>query len=137
MGAHKIFCSLVETLGYSRVHAAILSCLFVRKEMSLREIAEKTGYSLPAVSLSLDMLELLGLIRRFRKDKSKEIFVAIEGDLLLALKEIVLMKINRGISKALDELKKEGGDEAEKIEKEILRLKKYVSALNEVGVPEN
>lgn len=81
------------------------------------------------------MLEILGLIKRFRKDNTKEVYVGLEGDLLLALKEIVLMKIQRGIEGAVEQLKDEKGKEAEEIMNEILRLKKYVDELNKVKVP--
>jgi len=132
---YEIFGNLVSTLGYSRVHASILASLFIHKKLSLKELSEKTKYSLPSISLSLDLLELLGLVRRFRKDKSKEVYVELEGDLLLALKKVVLMKINRGIKIAIEELKSEKSKDAKKIESEILRLKKYVDALNKVKIP--
>ncbi len=70
-------------------------------------MAKNTKYSLSSISLSLDLLELIGLIKKYRKDRSKEVYVRLEGDLLLALKELILMKINKGVNSALEELKRE------------------------------
>jgi DNA-binding transcriptional regulator GbsR (MarR family) len=134
---YKIFSNLVSTLGYSRVHTSILTTLFIHKELSLKELAKNTKYSLSSISLSLDLLELIGLIKKYRKDKSKEVYVRLEGDLLLALKELVLMKINKGINTALGDLEKEKKEGAKKIKREILRFKKYVDALNKVEIPKD
>ena len=134
---YEIFSNLISTLGYSKVHGYVLATLFIHKELTLKEIAKKARYSLSSISLSIDLLELLGLVEKYRKNSSKEIYIKLKGDLLLALKEIVLVKINRGIKTALEELEKEGSKEARKVEKEILRLKKYVDALNKIDIPEN
>ena len=134
---YEIFSNLISTLGYSKVHGYVLATLFIHKELTLKEIAKKARYSLSSISLSIDLLELLGLVEKYRKNSSKEIYIKLKGDLLLALKEIVLVKINRGIKTALEELEKEVSKEARKVEKEILRLKKYVDALNKIDIPEN
>lgn len=134
---YEIFNNLVSTLGYSRVHASVLSTLFIHKELSLKDISKRTKYSLSSISLSLDLLELIGLIKKYRKDKTKEIYVRLEGDLLLVLKELVLMKINKGINIALESLEKEKKEKAKKIKKEVLRFKKYIDALNKVEIPED
>ena len=134
---YEIFSNLVSTLGYSRVHATILATLFIHRELSLKEIVKNTKYSLSSISLSLDLLELLGLIKRFRKDKSKEVYVKLVGDLLLALKELILMKINKGVYSAIKELENEKNEKTEEIRREVLRLKKYIDALNKVEIPNN
>ncbi len=132
---YEIFSNLVSTLGYSRAHASILTTLFAHRELSLGEIAKNTKYSLSSISLSLDLLEFLGLIKRFRKDKSKKVYVKLEGDLLLALKELILMKINRGVNSALEELKREKKEET--VKREILRFKKYIDNLYKVEIPKD
>jgi DNA-binding transcriptional regulator GbsR (MarR family) len=132
---YEIFGNLISTLGYSKVHGYVLATLFIHKELSLKEIAKKSKYSLPSISLSIDLLELLGLVEKYRKNSSKKIYVKLKGDLLVALKEIILVKINRGICSALKELEKEKSHKVKKVEKEILRLKKYINALNKVEIP--
>ncbi|OQX85740.1 MAG: hypothetical protein B6D55_06990 [Candidatus Omnitrophica bacterium 4484_70.2] len=117
------------------MHGYVLAALIIHKELSLREIAKKSKYSLSSISLSIDLLELLGLVEKYRKNGSKEIYVKLKGDLLVALKEIILVKINRNIKSALKEFEKEKSKEAKKVEKEILRLKKYIDALNRVEIP--
>ncbi len=81
------------------------------------------------------MLELIGLIKKYRKDRSKKVYVKLEGDLLLALKELILMKINGGVNSALEELKREKKEET--VKREILRFKKYIDALNKVEIPKD
>lgn len=132
---YEIFSDVLSSLGYSRAHASVLTALLVYKELSLKEIVKKTRYSLASVSLSLDLLELFGLVRRIRKDRSKEIYVRLEGDLLIALKEVVLRKIKLGIESALRELEKEDDQKIKKIKKEVLRLKNYIDRLNKVEIP--
>jgi DNA-binding transcriptional regulator GbsR (MarR family) len=132
---YEIFSNLISTLGYSKVHGYVLATLLIHRELSLRDIAKKARYSLSSISLSIDLLELLGLVEKYRKNSGKEIYVKLKGDLLVALKEIILVKINRGIESALKELEKEKSKDARKVEKEILRLKKYVDALNKVEIP--
>jgi len=134
---YNIFSNLISTLGYSKVHGYILATLFIHRELSLKEIAKKSKYSISSISLSIDLLEFLGLVEKYRKDNKKEIYVRLKGDPLVALKEIILVKINRGIESALRELESEKGKEVEKVKKEILRLKKYVDALNKVKIPKN
>jgi len=132
---YNTFSNLISNLGYSKVHGYVLAALIIHKELSLREIAKKSKYSLSSISLSIDLLELLGLVEKYRKNGSKEIYVKLKGDLLVALKEIILVKINRNIKSALKEFEKEKSKEAKKVEKEILRLKKYIDALNRVEIP--
>ncbi len=126
---------MVSTLGYSRVHTSALTTLFIHKELSLKELAKNTKYSLSSISLSLDLLELIGLIKKYRKDRSKEVYVRLEGDLLLALKELILMKINKGVNSALEELKREKKEET--VKREILRFKKYIDNLYKVEIPKD
>ncbi|HIE41517.1 MAG TPA: hypothetical protein EYP80_02525 [Candidatus Aenigmarchaeota archaeon] len=134
---YSIFSNLISTLGYSKVHGYVLATLLIHKELSLKEIAKKSRYSLSSISLSIDLLEFLNLVEKYRKNSGKVIHIKLKGDLLVALKKIILLKINRGIENALEEIKKEEGKNARKVEKEILRLKKYVDALNKVEIPKN
>ena len=47
------------------------------------------------------------------------------------------MKITKGVDSALKELENEKTEKKEEIGREILRLKKYIEALNKVNIPED
>ena len=65
------FAEVASSIGYSPLHGKIIGVLIVRgKPMSLQEVAKATGYSSSMVSLSLDLLELLGIIKKGKKKTS-------------------------------------------------------------------
>ena len=59
---------IVEARGFDRVVGTVLCTLIVENiPLSQREIAEKTGYSVPTVSKTLKMLLPLGSVRKIRQ----------------------------------------------------------------------
>lgn len=149
----KIFSTFAEvasSLGYSPLHGQIIAVLMVRgKSLSLQEIARETGYSVSMVSLSLDLLEVLGIIRKIKKTADRKLYVELSGDLLEALKNAILLKLSKSITSSLEEfaegkrkLESISGEESEGVlktietlEREIKRLKTYVDILSQARLP--
>lgn len=144
------FAEVAKSIGFSPIHGNIIASLLVGgSSLSLQDIAKKTGYSISMVSLSLDLLEILGIIRKVKKPTDRKLYIELEGDLLESLKKILLMRINKNISdsllefehskKRLEKLKGERKKEVLKaintLEGQIKRLKMYVDLLSEVNLP--
>ena len=65
--------------GFDELSSRIIASLFLEPgEVSLRELAKKTGYSVSAVSTSLKFIERTGIVRRVRKPKSRQVYFYME-----------------------------------------------------------
>ena len=146
----SIFSELASTLGYSPIHGKIIGALLVEgKPVSMQELARKTRYSTGMISLSLDLLEVLGVIKKIKKTGDRKLYVKLYGDLLEILKNAVIIKVKKGIVESLRDLeenKKEamklGGAERKNVEntikileKEIKRLERYINLLSDIRLP--
>ncbi|MBL7160423.1 MAG: hypothetical protein ISS93_01060 [Candidatus Aenigmarchaeota archaeon] len=149
----KIFSTFAEvasSIGYSPLHGQIIGVLLVKgKVLSLQEIARETGYSSGMISLSLDLLEVLGVVKKIKKTADRKLYVELSGDLLECLKNAITLKLSKSISSSLTEfegekkkLEKIPGTESERVletiqtlENEIKRLRSYVDLLSKAGLP--
>ncbi len=147
---YSTFAEVASSIGYSPLHGKIIGVLLVKnKAISLQELAEETGYSLSMVSLSLDLLEVLGVIKKVKKEADRKLYVSLAGDLLECLKRAITIKVEKSIEGSLAEFetsKKEieklsGKNKAEilgileVLESQIKRLNKYVKLLSEIRLP--
>src|SRR3989338_5109586 len=103
----KIFSTFAEvasSIGYSPLHGKIIGVLLVKnKPVSLQELAKDTGYSTSMLSLSLDFLEILGVIRKVKKEADRKLYVSLAGDLLECLKRAITIKVEKSIQNSLTE----------------------------------
>ena len=145
------FATISQSLGYSEVHGKILAALVLEgKPLCLEMIAKKTRYSISMISLSIDLLEVIGLIKKSKKSNDRRLYLEMSGDLLDALKTAIMLKLSKGFvdvqanfARYRDEIgKAKGGVEKEhlfksleRLEKETKRIEKYVSELSKVGIP--
>ena len=139
------FAEVASSIGYSPLHGKIIGVLLVRdRSMSLQEIAKETGYSSSMVSLSLDLLEVLGVVKKVKKTADRKLYIELSGDLLECLKKAFVMRLEKSISQSLNEfnkLKKSAKSDktAEKtlsiLEKEIKRLETYINLLSKIKLP--
>ncbi|MBI2173036.1 MAG: hypothetical protein HYT73_02370 [Candidatus Aenigmarchaeota archaeon] len=141
---YSTFSAVASTLGYSEVHGMIISSLLVEnKPLCLDDIAKKTGYSLSSISISLDLLELVGIIRKMKNTGDRKIYVKLEGDLLESLKTAFILKLKKEILKTKMEMSKHRSDSKDKntsqmiftMEKELKRLDTYIDRLAQVQIP--
>jgi DNA-binding transcriptional regulator GbsR (MarR family) len=135
-----LFAAVASSLGYSDIHGRIIASLLIAKKMlSLLDLAKKTGYSLASVSLSLDMLELAGIIRKIKTPSDRKLYAKLEGDVLESLRNVLIFKLQKEIASTLHEFETRGSDEScdsvDILVKELKRLEKYVGDLAKVKLP--
>ncbi|MBN1160279.1 MAG: hypothetical protein JXA43_03595 [Candidatus Diapherotrites archaeon] len=144
------FSDITTHLGYSSTHGKILAVLLMQdKAISLPDLAKKTGYSISSISISLDFLELFGMIKKIKKSGDRKLYVELTGDLLEGLKTAVVLKLQSGITNVNNkfekykvELSKAKTEDARrllkslnKLEKELNRVDKYVTQLSDIELP--
>lgn len=144
------FSQVAGSIGYSPVHGKIIGALLIGQEpLSLQELARITGYSTSMVSLSLDLLEVLGVIARVKRSSDRKLYIKLSGDLLECLKKAFIFKLNKSCLETLERfegyknrvkyLSPSDKNNVEKIieglEKEIKRLNTYINLLKEVKLP--
>ncbi len=147
---YSTFSEVASSIGYSPLHGKIIGVLLVKgRPLSLQELAKETGYSASMVSLSLDLLEVLGVIKKIKKTGDRQLYISLQGDLLGILKNAIVTKVTKSVSNTLadfresrSELRKlppEHRKEAERtldlLEKEITRLERYVRLLERIRLP--
>ena len=147
---YSTFGEVARSIGYSPIHGKIIAALTVNGgEMSLQEMARETGYSISMISLSLDLLEMMGVIRKSRKPGDRNLYISLQGDLLETLKNAVVMRIRKSIDATLNDFKNSKSEidasppeEREMIkrsisilESEIKRLERYVDMLSSTRLP--
>jgi len=72
-----------EISGQDNSIASLFAFIYIQPEdISIEEIAKETGYSLATVSNRVKALESIGLVIKFRKPKSKKVYVKARRDLL-------------------------------------------------------
>jgi DNA-binding transcriptional regulator GbsR (MarR family) len=108
--------------------------------MCLYDIVKTTGYSSASISLSLDLLEIVGIIKKFKHKGDRRLYVRLDGDLIEGLRNALLLKLRKEIAQTLNELEEMKKDEKNRktvktIEKEIKRLQEYVTRLSKVPLP--
>ena len=69
--------------GLDELSSKILATLFIEtEEISLEDLAKKTGYSLSSLSTSLKLMEATGIIHKFKKPHSKKMYLKMENDMI-------------------------------------------------------
>lgn len=139
---HSTFASVAASLGYSEVHGRIISALLVAgRPLCMEELTQRTKYSPASISLSLDLLEMIGIIRKMKDRGDRKLYARLEGDLIEGLRSAMMLKLQKEISSTLAELNAIKGDAktrkaASTVEKEVKRLQEYIRRLSDVKVPE-
>jgi HTH-type transcriptional regulator, osmoprotectant uptake regulator len=144
------FASVAQTIGYSPLHGKIIGVLLIEgKPVSLNELAKETGYSSSMISLSLDFLEVMEVIKKVKKSGDRKLYVKLNGDLLNILKKAIVTRVKKTISESLIEFeenrknidklpaaeRKRVRSTLDKLEKEIQRLDYYVQMLSSIELP--
>lgn len=147
---YSTFSEVASSIGYSPLHGRIIGVLLVKgRPLSLQELAKETGYSVSMVSLSLDLLEVLGVIKKVKKTADRQLYITLQGDLLEILKNAIVTKVTKSVSstladfqesrKSLKPLPQEQRKDTERtldiLEKEIKRLDRYIRLLGKMRLP--
>jgi DNA-binding transcriptional regulator GbsR (MarR family) len=144
------FATVAETIGYSPLHGKIIGVLLLKdKPISLNELAKETGYSASMISLSLDFLEIMEVIKKVKKTGDRKLYVRLNGDLLSILKKAIVTRVKKTISESLTDFEEDRNhlqdlkpEERKRIKKtldtletEIKRLDYYVNMLAGIDLP--
>ncbi len=147
---YSTFSDIASSIGYSEIHGRIIAALLVGgKKMSLQDLAKSTGYSTSTISLSLDLLELLGMIKKAKKVGDRRLYIELNGDLLGGLKKALMIRIQKSVSDSLlkfedykDALKKSTDPDKNRVllsldilDKEVKRVERYVNLLSKLRLP--
>lgn len=146
---YSSFASIASTIGYSEIHGRIIAALMVSdKRLSLQELANKTGYSISTISLSLDLLEFFGMIKKVKDVGDRKLYVVLHGDLLEGLKKAFAVKVQKSITDSLNRFEeyrknlKSSKDTNKKkvmnvlniLEDEIRKLDGYINLLSKMKI---
>ncbi len=146
----SVFGQVASSIGYSSLHGKIIAVLTVKvRPVSLQEVARETGYSISMISLSLDLLEVLGVIKKIKKTADRKLYIQLNGDLLEILKNAIVIKVEKSVGGSLsefEEIKKNLGEldsgEREDVERalhvlesQLMRLNSYVGMLSKIKLP--
>jgi DNA-binding transcriptional regulator GbsR (MarR family) len=141
---YSSFANLASTIGYSEIHGRIIAALMVSgKKLPLQDLAKKTGYSISTLSLSLDLLEFFGMIKKIKNAGDRKLYVELHGDLLEGLKKAFVVRIQKSVNDSLkkfdeykESLKASKSKDSKRVmnalnilEEEIKRLDKYINLL--------
>jgi len=144
------FAAVAETIGYSPLHGKIIGVLLIKsKPVSLQELSKETGYSLSMISLSLDFLEVMEVVKKIKKPGDRKLYVKLNGSLLDILKKAVVIRVKKTLADSLREFEEsrehlDGLDRNEQrrirriidiLEREIKRLDYYVNMLAQIELP--
>jgi len=147
---YSTFAETASAIGYSEIHGRIIAALLVKnKKLSLQELAKDIGYSTSTISLSLDLLEFLGMVKKIKKAGDRKLYVELHGDLLEGLKKAFLIRIQKSVTDTLNRFKeyeknlnKSKDIEKKKVlntlnilEKEVRRVDRYINLLSKLKLP--
>lgn len=138
------FASVATSLGYSEVHGRVVAALMAAGDkLSLQEISSMTSYAPSSVSASLDLLELVGIVKKVKTAGDRKVYARLDGDLIATLRNAFLFKVKKETSEKTAELQEFRSQARDKktremlcrLEAEIQRLDAYLGALEKVEVP--
>ncbi|MBN2014346.1 MAG: hypothetical protein JW778_04125 [Candidatus Altiarchaeota archaeon] len=89
--AIEFMANLGRNHGLGELQSKVIGLLYIEpEEISLEEIAEKTGYSLASISNTMKMLEAFGMVQRIKKPRTKKVYFYMEKNLA----RLNIMKLN-------------------------------------------
>lgn len=109
------------------------------EEISLEELAQKTGFSLASISNKVKVLENMGMVKRSCHPGSKRCYVFMEKDVRKVMREMLLRKqemlfnrVKQGLSPIIN--KYEGKSLNEREKQEIKMIKSYLKQMQEMEI---
>ena len=128
---------LFKARGLSAVHGRLFGALLLSDEaLSQNQLAKQTNYSIPAVSLSLDELTRLRLIKKTRKSGDRKNYYTTDADLVQIFRKFIesihdehVVPFNRALSNI--PLSKQTTN-LQKLSKNMSNLQDYLEKLMEV-----
>ena len=128
---------LFKARGMSALHGRVFGTLLISdKALSQEEIAEKTGYSIPAISIALDELSRLRLIRKERKSGDRKYYYSTDAKLSQIFYSFLESIHDEHVVPFLRALrsKKQKNKNVEKFIESLEDLRQYLESLLEVSL---
>jgi len=127
-----------KTWGMDILSSKLLGILYLDpKEISIEELAKKTGYSLASISNKMRFLENFGMITRIKKPGSRKVYYYMEKDAIKLAKmhfekiyEAEIKPAKKVIPELLDKFKNIDLNKDERKKYEI--IKNYNSQLKDI-----
>lgn len=146
------FAEIACRMGYSDVHGRIIGVMLVaRRPMTLNELVQRTDCSSATISLSLDFLELVGMVKKIKKAGDRKLYVEMRSNIIDGLKNALLIKIQKSVDNTLAEFSNYRAElnaaknetsagvirTLDVIEGEIKKVSSYVNMLSKVKLPDD
>jgi DNA-binding transcriptional regulator GbsR (MarR family) len=78
----KVFANLARSMGLPDASVNVFAVLYLEpEEISMDEVAKRTGYSLASISTTLRQLEALRMVERSRKPGSAKVYLYMHKNL--------------------------------------------------------
>lgn len=76
--------------GLDELTSRIIGILYIEPhEVAMEDLAQRTGYSLSAVSTATSSLERAGMVKRLKKPKSRRLYYFIEKDAIQTFIQLI------------------------------------------------
>lgn len=94
-----------KALGLDDFPSRLLSVLQSEpEEISLGELSEMTGYSLSGLSTTLKAMEERQMVKRFKKPKSRKVYVKVDKDITTFFIELQKKRYEQSIRPSLEKI---------------------------------
>ncbi|MBU1205255.1 MAG: winged helix-turn-helix transcriptional regulator [Nanoarchaeota archaeon] len=91
--------------GLDELSSRIIALLYAEpNELSLNDIAKRTGYSLSAICTAMKFIERIGFVKRLKKPKSRKVYFYMEKGMIMFSLDIIRRKYERVILPTKQEL---------------------------------
>jgi DNA-binding transcriptional regulator GbsR (MarR family) len=90
--------NVMQEMGFEPLSAKLFSIIFLEpEEISLDELVNRTGYSLPSICNKMRIMESMGLVKRVKRPGTKKVYYFAEKDFI----EMMKFKINIAFEKEI------------------------------------
>ncbi len=94
----KLLTEVSKGEGLDELTSRLMAILYLEtKEISLEELAKRTGYSLSGVSTAMKFLQRLELAKKVKKPGSKKAYFYVQKDFMENFQEFFAKKASRSI----------------------------------------
>jgi DNA-binding transcriptional regulator GbsR (MarR family) len=94
-----------KTNGLDDFSAKLMAILFLEPtDISLEDVALKTGYCLSSISTGVKLLERMGFVRKIKKPPSKKVYLKMENDMCELLSAMLKKRHESVISRSKSRL---------------------------------
>jgi HTH-type transcriptional regulator, osmoprotectant uptake regulator len=127
-----------KSTGQDPLASKLFMMLFLEPgELSMEELAEKTGYSLASIHNKMKILERVGHVKKIRKPGTKKVFYHMEKDMIKTFSEMMESTYHLRLKPTMEFLpqlieKYKGAKLTEKERQKMEIIKRYYSQLAKV-----